>query len=84
MSLYPAIGLHSRNGVLAIMDGDGKPVLRCRRLHELPRLLADPAPYSDQLVGVAVESTCNGCLLVDGLMGHGKARFQTPVSAVFE
>lgn len=57
MSLYAAIDLHSSNSVLAVMDGDGKPVLRCRRPNDLPRLLIDLAPYGDELVGVAVEST---------------------------
>jgi hypothetical protein len=31
MSPYAAIDLHSSNSVLAVMDGEGKPVLRCRR-----------------------------------------------------
>lgn len=73
MSLYAAIDLHPSNSVLAVMDGDGKPVLRCRRPNDLPRLLNDLAPYRDELVGVAVESTYNGYWLVDGLMDHGYA-----------
>jgi len=73
MSLYAAIDLHSSNSVLAVMDGDGKPVLRCRRPNDLPRLLSDLAPYRDELVGVAVESTYNWYWLVDGLMDHGYA-----------
>ena len=36
MSLYAAIDLHSSNSVLAVMDGDGKPALRCRRPNDLP------------------------------------------------
>ncbi|MFC5441686.1 IS110 family transposase [Rhodanobacter ginsenosidimutans] len=71
MSLYAAIDLHSSNSVLAVMDGDGKPVLRCRRPNDLPRLLSDLAPYRDDVVGVAVESTYNWYWLVDGLMDHG-------------
>ena len=73
MSLYAAIDLHSSNSVLAVMDGDGKALLRCRRPNDLPRLLNDLAPYRDELVGVAVESTYNGYWLVDGLMDHGYA-----------
>ena len=73
MSLYAAIDLHSSNSVLAVMDGDGKPVLRCRRPNDLSRLLNDLAPYRDELVGVAVESTYNWYWLVDGLMDHGYA-----------
>ncbi|EQD63887.1 transposase IS116/IS110/IS902 family protein [mine drainage metagenome] len=59
MSLYAAIDLHSSNNVLAVMDGDGKALPQCRRPNELPRLLADLAPYRNDLVGVAVELTCN-------------------------
>jgi len=73
MSLYAAIDLHSSNSVLAVMDGQGKPLLQCRRPNDLPRLLADLAPFRDELVGVAVESTYNWYWLVDGLMDHGYA-----------
>ena len=73
MSLYAAIDLHSSDSVLAILDGDGKPVLRCRRPNDLPRLLADLAPYRDELVGVALESTYNGYRLVDDLTDHSYA-----------
>ena len=73
MSLYAAIDLHSSNSVLAVMDGDGKPVLRRRRPNDLPRLLSALAPCRDELVGVAVESTYNWYWLVDGLMDHGYA-----------
>ena len=31
MSLYAAIDLHASDSVLAVMDGNGKPVLRCRQ-----------------------------------------------------
>ncbi|MHB8385409.1 hypothetical protein [Metallibacterium sp.] len=60
MSLYAAIDLHSSNSVLAVMDGDGKALPQCRRPNELPRLLADLAPYRNDLAGIAVESTYNG------------------------
>ncbi|WP_297903627.1 hypothetical protein [Metallibacterium sp.] len=39
MSLYAAIDLHSSNSVLAVMGGDGKALLQCRRPYALPRLL---------------------------------------------
>jgi transposase len=71
MSLYAAIDLHSSNSVLAVMDGDGKALLQCRRPNDLPRLLADLAPYQQDLTGIAVESTYNWYWLVDGLMDHG-------------
>ncbi|HET6431254.1 IS110 family transposase [Dyella sp.] len=73
MSLYAAIDLHSSNSVLAVMDGQGQPLLQCRLPNDLPRLLADLAPFRDELVGVAVESTYNWYWLVDGLMDHGYA-----------
>jgi transposase len=73
MSLYAAIDLHSTNSVLAVMDEQGRSLLRCRRPNELSRLLADLAPYQDQLAGIAVESTYNWYWLVDGLMDHGYA-----------
>jgi len=57
MPLYAAIDLRSSNSMLAVMDGDGKPVLRYRRPNDLPRLLSNLAPYRDELVGVAMEST---------------------------
>ena len=41
MSLYAAIDLHSSNSVLAVMYGEGKALLQCRRPNDLPRLLAD-------------------------------------------
>jgi hypothetical protein len=40
MSRHPAIDLHSSNSVLPVMDGESKPVPRCRRPNELPGLLA--------------------------------------------
>ena len=70
MSLYAAIDLHSSNSVLAVMDGGGKALLQCRRPNDLPRTLADLAPYQSELAGVAVESTYNWYWLVDGLMDH--------------
>lgn len=71
MSLYAAIDLHSSNSVLAVMDGDGKALLRCRRPNDLSQLLADLAPFRAELAGVAVESTYNWYWLVDGLMDQG-------------
>jgi len=73
MSLYAAIDLHSSNSVLAVMDGEGKALLQCRRPNDLRRLLSDLAPYREELVGVAVESTYNWYWLVDGLVDHGYA-----------
>jgi transposase len=71
MSLYAAIDLHSSNSVLAVMNGDGKSLLQCRHPNDLSRILEDLAPFRDELVGVAVESTYNWYWLVDGLMDQG-------------
>ena len=71
MSLYAAIDLHSSNNVLAIMNGEGKPLLQRRHPNELARILADLAPYQSEVAGIAVESTYNWYWLVDGLMDHG-------------
>lgn len=72
-SLYAAIDLHSSNSALAVVDGQGTALLQCRRPNDLPRLMTDLAPYREELVGVAVESTHNWYWLVDGLMAHGYA-----------
>ncbi|HTI84149.1 MAG TPA: hypothetical protein VL614_27170 [Acetobacteraceae bacterium] len=46
MSLYAAIDLHSSNSVLAVMDGDGTPVLRCRAPEpDAPACLLDPSSF---------------------------------------
>ncbi|MEW9623558.1 IS110 family transposase [Rhodanobacter geophilus] len=71
MSLHAAIDLHSSNSVLAVMDGQGKPLLQRRRPNDLSRLLTDLAPFRDELTGVAVESTDNWYWLVDGPMDRG-------------
>jgi len=71
MSLYAAIDLHSTNSVLAVMDQAGKPLLQCRRANDLRIVLADLAPFQEELAGVAVESTYNWYWLVDGLMDEG-------------
>lgn len=71
MSLYSAIDLHSNNNVLAIID-EADHLVRLKRLpNELTAVLSELAPYRDQLVGVAVESTFNWYWLIDGLLDHG-------------
>ena len=71
MSLYAAIDLHSTNSVLAVLDETDQRLRQCRMPSDLPTILAALAPYRDELVGVAVESTYNGYWLVDGLAEHG-------------
>lgn len=71
MKLYAAIDLHSNNGVLSVLDEDDRVLFERRLPNELPMVLDALAPYCDQLVAVAVESTYNWYWLVDGLMEHG-------------
>src|SRR5881397_519704 len=65
--LIAGMDLHSNNGVIGLMDMDGKRVAHQKvecRLSEVVRFLA---PYKKRLEGVAVESTYNWYWLVDGL-----------------
>ncbi|MDX2299530.1 MAG: SIS domain-containing protein [Xanthomonadaceae bacterium] len=71
MKLYAAIDLHSNNGVLSILDEEDRLLFERRLPNELTVVLEALAPYRDQLVAVAVESTYNWYWLVDGLMEHG-------------
>ena len=71
MSLYSAIDLHSNNNVLAIIDEADRTVRLKRLPNDLSTVLSELAPYREQLVGVAVESTFNWYWLVDGLLEHG-------------
>lgn len=71
MKVYCGIDLHSTNNYLVILDNDRQLVL-CRKLpNRLETILDCLAPYREQLVGIAVESTFNWYWLVDGLMEHG-------------
>lgn len=71
MQLYSGMDLHSTNSVLAVVDQDGRRVYRRRLANELATVLRELAPYQEQVVGVAVESTYNWYWLVDGLMEAG-------------
>lgn len=71
MALYAAIDLHSTNGVLAIIDQDGKRLHRRRYDNDIGRVLSALEPYRDDLEGVVVESTFNWYWLVDGLQDAG-------------
>lgn len=73
MRLYAAIDLHSNNSVLVILDEEDKIVYERRHPNELPAILAQLAPYHEQIQAVAVESTFNWYWLVDGLMDAGYA-----------
>jgi len=73
MRLYAAIDLHSNNSVLVILDEEDKIVYERRHPNELPVILAQLAPYHEQIQAIAVESTFNWYWLVDGLMDAGYA-----------
>ena len=67
MKLYCGIDLHSTNHLVSIINEDDKPIYRKRLKNELNQTLQALAPYQQELVGVAVESTFNWYWLVDGL-----------------
>lgn len=71
MKLYAGIDLHSNNSVLCVLDEQDREVVRKRLPNDLALIRAVLAPYREQLVGVAVESTFNWYWLVDGLMEAG-------------
>ncbi|MEK9195452.1 MAG: IS110 family transposase [Patescibacteria group bacterium] len=71
MKLYAAIDLHSNNSVLVILDEHDRIVYERRLPNELPFILAQLAPYRENVEAIAVESTYNWYWLVDGLMEAG-------------
>lgn len=71
MRLYAAIDLHSNNSVLVILDEQDRVIYERRLQNELPLILAQLAPYRENVQAIAVESTFNWYWLVDGLMEAG-------------
>jgi transposase len=72
MSLYyAALDLHSNQSVLVLIDEKDQVVWKGRLVNDLELVLMALAPYREQVVGVAVESTYNWYWLVDGLMEAG-------------
>lgn len=71
MTLYCGIDLHSNNHVVVVIDENDRRVVEKRVPNSLEQTLALLAPYRQDLVGIAVESTFNWYWLVDGLMDHG-------------
>jgi transposase len=71
MALYCGIDLHSNNHVVVVIDAEDRRVVEKRLPNELEQTTRLLAPYREQLVGIAVESTFNWYWLVDGLMEHG-------------
>jgi transposase len=71
MQLYAGLDLHSRSTFVGILDQDFNRVFKKRMPNDLQRILADLAPFKQQLKGLVVESTYNWYWLVDGLMDAG-------------
>jgi transposase len=71
MALYCGIDLHSNNHVVVVIDDNDRRIVEKRLSNELGKTLALLAPYREELVGIAVESTFNWYWLVDGLMDQG-------------
>src|SRR5881397_1294336 len=67
--LIAGMDLHSNNGVIGIMDMDGKRVASQKLSCKLKEVVKFLAPYKKRLEQVAVESTYNWYWLVDGLQG---------------
>jgi transposase len=71
MRLYCGIDLHSNNCYVVVLDEQDRVVYRRRLRNDLRLILQELAPFAEQLVGIAVESTFNWYWLVDGLMEAG-------------
>ena len=71
MSLTCGIDLHSNNSLTAVLDEQDGVVYQRRLSNDLGLILAELAPFTEQLTGIAVESTFNWYWLVDGLMDAG-------------
>ena len=68
MRLYCGIDLHSNNAYVVVLDEQDRVAYRRRLRNELGLILQELAPFAEQLVGIAVESTFNWYWLVDGLI----------------
>lgn len=67
MKLYAGIDLHSNNSYVVLSDEADKVVYQKRLANDANIILAELAPYQEQIVGVVVESTYNWYWLVDQL-----------------
>lgn len=68
--LYGAFDLHSSNNYLGISDEEDRRVYKRRLPNQPDVILAELAPYREELVGIVVESTFNWYWLVDLLMDN--------------
>lgn len=71
MRLYCGIDLHSNNAYVVVLDEWDHVIYRSRLSNDLALILRELAVFSEQLVGIAVESTFNWYWLVDGLIEAG-------------
>lgn len=82
MRLYCGIDLHSTNNYVAILDEVFDAVAGRRLPNDLEEVLKFLAPYREDLLGIAVESTFNWYWLVDGLKAAGYSVFLVNTSQV--
>jgi transposase len=82
MALYWGIDLHSNNHVVVAIDEEDHRVFEKRLGNDLELTLSALAPYRQELVGVAVESTVNWYWLVDGLQAAGYPMKRVNTTAV--
>ena len=71
MRCYVGIDLHSTNNYTAVMNEEGKIVLKKRLSNALGVILSFLGSLDEEIVGVAVESTYNWYWFVDALMDAG-------------
>lgn len=70
-SLFGAFDLHANNNYVAIIDGEDKRIYERKLPNSADVILAELAPFKQEVVGIVVESTFNWYWLVDVLMDEG-------------
>lgn len=71
MACYVGIDLHGNNCVVSVLDELDREVFAKRLPNDFGAIAGALRPYSDQVQGIAVESTYNWYWLVDGLQAKG-------------
>lgn len=71
--LYAGIDLHSNNSHVGILDQDDKRIFHKRLPNQADVILAELAPFKEEVVSVTIESTYNWYWLVDCLSANGFA-----------
>ncbi len=82
MELYGGIDLHSNNSYVVLQDPQYRRQYSRRLPNRIETILAALAPFREQVVGIAVESTFNWYWLVDGLMEAGYQTHLANTSAI--